>query len=137
MQKSNKPPVPFPNQRGQRNQNMQGFKRNQFRKSSGQRKAQNINFRQRSKNRSGHSDESTFTNPNSIYRRYYNKNLKFFLWVIQKEDPPYIFKMHIQAKDTYDLTEPIVVNSIKKAFFDAVGHDIIQKIDVRPFLQKC
>jgi hypothetical protein len=41
------------------------------------------------------SNNTGQTNPNSIYRKHYNQSLKFFMWVIQKEVPPYIFKLHI------------------------------------------
>ena len=61
-----------------------------------------LNF-QRNASSSQVSDESTLTNPNSIYRKYYNRNLKFFIWIIQREDPPYIFKIHIQAKNNKEI----------------------------------
>ena len=35
------------------------------------------------------------TDKNSLYRKSYNTNLDFFIWVIENEDAPYIFKLHV------------------------------------------
>ena len=37
------------------------------------------------------------TDPNSLYRKLYNRNMDFFLWIIESEPAPYIFKLHVQA----------------------------------------
>jgi hypothetical protein len=56
--------------------------------------------------------------------------------VISKEEPPYVFKLHIQAKKGDDLTQQIITDSIKKVFVLAVGHDRIKDIDIRFFNKK-
>eukprot|EP00347_Sterkiella_histriomuscorum_P013453 403364654 len=82
------------------------------------------------------SEESALTNPNSLYRKMYNKNLKFFLWVIENEQPPYIFKMHVQAHSSNDINTQLIQQAIKTQFTKVVGHDVIKSIDVRSFPQK-
>jgi hypothetical protein len=59
------------------------------------------------------SDESSMTNPHSIYRKYYNQSLQFFMWIIQKEEPPFIFKIHIQAKNKAELNERMIFVALK------------------------
>jgi len=39
--------------------------------------------------------DGALTDPNSIYRKLYNRSLEFFLWVIDKEPAPYVFKLHV------------------------------------------
>ena len=60
------------------------------------------------------NQSSIQTNPNSIYRKYYNQNLKFFLWAIQREEPPYIIKLHIETKKQGEVTRPMVIDAIKR-----------------------
>jgi len=35
------------------------------------------------------------TDPNSIYRKLYNRNMEFFLWILEREEAPYVFKLHV------------------------------------------
>ncbi len=39
--------------------------------------------------------EQVFTDKDSLYRKLYNRSLSFFLWVIEQEAPPYVFKLHV------------------------------------------
>lgn len=39
--------------------------------------------------------DPVLTDPDSIYRKLYNKSLQFFLWTIDVEPAPSIFKLHI------------------------------------------
>ena len=38
---------------------------------------------------------SVKTDKDSLYRKLYNRSLPFFVWVIEQEPAPYIFKLHI------------------------------------------
>ena len=51
------------------------------------------------------------TDPNSIYRKLYNRSLDFFLWVIDSEPAPYVFKLHIQANHKSEMK----VNTVKRS----------------------
>lgn len=51
------------------------------------------------------------TDPNSIYRKLYNRNMEFFLWVIEREPSPFIFKLHIQALNKNEMK----VNTVKRS----------------------
>ena len=35
------------------------------------------------------------TDPNSIYRKLYNRNMEFFLWILDREPAPFVFKLHV------------------------------------------
>lgn len=35
------------------------------------------------------------TDPNSLYRQVFNRDLNFFLYVIDKTEPPYVIKLHV------------------------------------------
>ena len=37
------------------------------------------------------------TDPDSLYRKLYNKSLSFFIWIIETEPGPFVVKLHIQA----------------------------------------
>lgn len=51
------------------------------------------------------------TDPNSIYRKLYNRNMEFFLWVLEKEPAPFIFKLHVQAQNKSEMK----VNQVKRS----------------------
>ena len=40
--------------------------------------------------------------------------MKFFVWVISREEPPYIIKLHIQAKHQGEITKSMVIVALKK-----------------------
>jgi len=44
------------------------------------------------------------TDANSLYRKLYNRSLDFFLWVIEQEPAPYVFKLHVQANSAKEIT---------------------------------
>ena len=54
------------------------------------------------------------TDPNSIYRKLYNRDMDFFLWVLEKQNKaPYVFKLHLQANSKNEMKVPTVKRSIK------------------------
>ena len=50
--------------------------------------------------------------PNSLYRKLYNRNMEFFLWVLEKDPAPYFFKLHIQAQKKNEMRAPMVKRSV-------------------------
>ena len=52
------------------------------------------------------------TDPNSIYRKLYNRNMEFFLWILAKEAAPYVLKLHVQARHKHDMKVVQVKRSI-------------------------
>lgn len=55
------------------------------------------------------------TDPNSLYRKVYNKKLHFFMWVMEVEPPPYIFKLHVTAvMDKFKVTMKSIRRSVEK-----------------------
>lgn len=73
------------------------------------------------------------TDPNSLYRKLYNRSLDFFLWVIDQEAPPYKFKLHIQAQTANELK----VHQVKRSIEFLVPIDSCEpRIEVRFFSQK-
>ena len=53
------------------------------------------------------------TDPNSIYRKLYNRSMDFFLWILEREPAPYVFKLHVQALHKKDMTLAMVKRSIQ------------------------
>jgi hypothetical protein len=53
------------------------------------------------------------TDPNSIYRKLYNRNMDFFLWILEREQAPFVLKLHVQAKNKKDMNVPMVKRSIQ------------------------
>lgn len=53
------------------------------------------------------------TDPNSIYRKLYNRNMDFFLWILEREQAPFVFKLHVQAKNKKDMNVAMVKRSIQ------------------------
>ena len=53
------------------------------------------------------------TDPNSIYRKLYNRNVDFFLWCIEQESAPYTFKLHVQGLNKNDMKVPMVKRSVQ------------------------
>lgn len=44
------------------------------------------------------------TDHNSIYRKLYNRDIEFFLWVIERQQKaPYVFKLHVQANSKNEM----------------------------------
>jgi hypothetical protein len=60
---------------------------------------------------------AVLTDPNSLYRKLYNRSLDFFKWVIDKEADqkklPLIFKLHVQAMSTKEIKVPMLKRSIE------------------------
>lgn len=73
------------------------------------------------------------TDPNSLYRKLYNRSLEFFLWVIDHEEPPYTFKLHVQALSAKEIKIPMVKRSIE--FLIPVSPSK-PKIDIQFFTKK-
>lgn len=73
------------------------------------------------------------TDPNSLYRKLYNRSLDFFLWAIDQESPPYKFKLHIQAQNAKELKVPQLKRSIELLIPVAAKKP---KIDVQFFTRK-
>lgn len=59
------------------------------------------------------TQEHMLTDKDSLYRKLYNRSLLFFLWVIEQEKPPYVFKLHVQALTLKELSIPQVRTSIE------------------------
>jgi len=57
------------------------------------------------------------TDPNSLYRKLYNRSLDFFKWVIDTEADqkklPLIFKLHVQANSTKEIKVPMLKRSVE------------------------
>ena len=53
------------------------------------------------------------TDPNSIYRKLYNRNMDFFLWILDREPAPYTFKLHVQAQTKNEMKVAIVKRSVQ------------------------
>lgn len=53
------------------------------------------------------------TDPNSIYRKLYNRNMDFFLWILEREQAPFVLKLHVQAKNKKDMNVAMVKRSIQ------------------------
>lgn len=80
-------------------------------------------------------EPSVLTDPNSIYRKKYNRSLDFFLWVIDNERPPYRFKLHIQALKANEASYSTIKRSIE--FLVPVSQSRCEPIiDVKYFSQK-
>ena len=45
------------------------------------------------------------TDPNSVYRQVFNRDLSFFLFVIDNTEPPYYIKLHITTLVPNELTD--------------------------------
>ena len=43
------------------------------------------------------------TDPNSLYRQVFNRDLNFFLYVIDHTSPPYNLKLHISTKSNSEM----------------------------------
>lgn len=61
------------------------------------------------------------TDPNSIYRKLYNRNLEFFLWVIATEPAPFFFKLHVQALTKTEMKPSMVKRSVQALVPNATG----------------
>ena len=65
------------------------------------------------------------TDPNSIYRKLYNRDLQFFLWVIEKQaNAPYLFKLHLQANNKNEMKP----NTVKRSIKALIPHDQISHL---------
>lgn len=73
------------------------------------------------------------TDHNSLYRKLYNRSLDFFKWVIDREKPPYIFKLHVQAFSAKEIKIPMVKRSIE---FLIPHSQQKPKIDIQFFSKK-
>ena len=54
------------------------------------------------------------TDPNSVYRQVFNRDLSFFLFVIDNTEPPYFIKLHVTTLLPNEVTEEEVVASITR-----------------------
>lgn len=61
------------------------------------------------------------TDPNSIYRKLYNRNMEFFLWVLEREPSPFVFKLHVQALNKNEIKVPMVKRSVQALIPSATG----------------
>ena len=44
------------------------------------------------------------TDQNSIYRKLYNRDINFFLWILERQEKaPYVFKLHVQANSKNEM----------------------------------
>ena len=73
------------------------------------------------------------TDPNSIYRKLYNRDLDFFLWCIEKQSKaPYLFKLHIQSYNKNEMKVPTVKRSVQALIPHA---PVNQKKQLQPKVQ--
>ena len=72
-----------------------------------------VHMNHRSAQQRAEAEEIVKTDPNSLYRKLYNTNLPFFLWVIEKEEAPYIFKLHVQALTQKEMNMSTVRRSVE------------------------
>lgn len=54
------------------------------------------------------------TDPNSIYRQVFNRDLKFFLYVIDNSELPIHMKLHVQTQSPGELSDSAVKLSLLK-----------------------
>lgn len=64
------------------------------------------------------------TDPNSIYRKLYNRNMDFFLWILEREPAPFVIKLHLQARNKNDMKVAMVKNSILALISQKTSSDI-------------
>ena len=74
--------------------------------------------------------ESVMTDPESLYRKLYNKSLAFFLWVIEVEPAPSIFKLHITANSLKEMNMAMTRNSVEALIESCGSHAKKPKIIV-------
>jgi hypothetical protein len=53
------------------------------------------------------------TDPNSVYRQVFNRDLSFFLFVIERIDPPIHIKLHLTTLVPNELTDAEVIHSMR------------------------
>ena len=54
----------------------------------------------------------TMTDPNSLYRQVFSRDLSFFLYVIENVNTPISIKLHVNTLDSNELTDSDVHRSI-------------------------
>jgi hypothetical protein len=79
-------------------------------------------------------EPTVVTDPNSLYRKLYNRSLDFFLWVIDVEQLPYTFKLHVQALSKNEIKPQMVKRSIE--FLIPPSLTSKPKVDVQFFSKK-
>ena len=79
-------------------------------------------------------EPTVVTDPNSLYRKLYNRSLDFFLWVIDVEQPPYTFKLHVQSLSKNEIKPIMVKRSIE--FLIPPSLTSKPKVDVQFFSKK-
>lgn len=53
------------------------------------------------------------TDPNSVYRQVFNRDLSFFLFVIDNIDPPIHIKLHLTTVVPNELTDAEMIHSMR------------------------
>lgn len=53
------------------------------------------------------------TDPNSVYRQVFNRDLSFFLFVIDNIDPPIHIKLHLTTVVQHELTDAEMIHSMR------------------------
>ena len=54
----------------------------------------------------------TMTDPNSLYRQVFSRDLSFFLYVIENVNTPISIKLHVNTLDSNELTDSDIHRSI-------------------------
>lgn len=77
------------------------------------------------------------TDQNSIYRQVFNRDTKFFLYVIDNTEPPYVIKLHIANYDIneiskYEIKQSLNEYVIAKTKMPQVPKDMVIEIKQYP-----
>ena len=80
--------------------------------------------------------DGALTDPNSIYRKLYNRSLEFFLWVIDKEPAPYVFKLHVQAETQKEIKVNTVRRSVQALIPRSQNNKKPAKVQAQFFVKK-
>jgi hypothetical protein len=76
------------------------------------------------------------TDPESLYRKLYNKSLTFFLWVIEVEESPPIFKLHVTANTLKEINIAMIRTSVEALVASCSPKGGKPKINVQFFAKK-
>ena len=76
------------------------------------------------------------TDPDSLYRKLYNKSLAFFLWVIEVDPEPFTFKLHITANTLKEINIAMIRTSVEALIGSCGSHGAKSKINVQFFAKK-
>lgn len=76
------------------------------------------------------------TDPNSLYRKLFNRDVNFFLWVIEREKGPILIKIHVQANSQRELKQTHIRRSVMALLPVSARKDKNIKIQVQFFTKK-